>query len=189
MRGVGRPLRLKSCDPLTAPMSADGTAHGRVRQLNVKAETPGQRGLPKAPVPEARLGPHGTSGDFNRFRHEEKHDDPRMAILILPIETIAALDREGWPVRPGDLGENITSEGLPYEAFAPGAHVRVGEAELEVTKPCDPCDILNTLPYVGTARGPEFVRTTLGRRGWYARVVREGTVRPGDPIDVTPPAS
>jgi hypothetical protein len=30
--------------------------------------------------------------------------------------------------------------------------------------------------YVGEARGPEFIRTLHGRRGWYARVIQEGTV-------------
>jgi len=157
---------------------------GRVLQLNRKPHVPGQHGLPKVPTSHVRITTAGIEGDFNLFRHEEKHDDPDMAILILPRETIEQLNREGWPVRPGDLGENVTTEGLPYDAFAPGRRVRIGESLLEISKPCTPCDNLYLLPYVGTRRGPDFLKTTLDRRGWYARVVREGAVRTGDPIEL-----
>ena len=86
-------------------------------------------------------------------------------------------------MRPGDLGENITSQGIPYDDFAPGRRFRVGPAVLEVTKACTPCDNLFLLPYVGSERGPAFLRAALDRRGWYAKVVVEGRVRTGDPID------
>jgi MOSC domain-containing protein YiiM len=164
-------------------MSESGaSAGGTVRRVSRKSEAPGAHGLPKLAVPEARLTPAGVEGDFNRYRHEEKSDDPRMAILLLPVETIEELAKEGWPVRPGDLGENITSEGLSYTTFSVGRRFRVGGARLEITKPCDPCDNLYLLPYVGPARGPEFMKTLLGRRGWYARVLEPGVVRPGDAI-------
>ena len=155
---------------------------GRVLQLNRKSPTPGQRGLPKLPVADARLTAEGVEGDFNVYRHEVKQDDPRMAVLLMPFETIHQLGQEGWPVRPGDLGENITSVGVPYHEFAPGLRFRVGGALLEITKACTPCENLFALPYVGEKRGPAFLRATLGRRGWYARVVEPGVVRTGDPI-------
>jgi MOSC domain-containing protein YiiM len=125
----------------------------------------------------------GVDGDYNVYRHDVARDDPAMAILLMPLETLRELDREGWPVRPGDLGENITTVGLAYDAFAPGGRFRVGEVELEVSKPCDPCDNLFLLPYVGAERGPDFLKVTLNRRGWYARVLREGTIRTDDPIE------
>ncbi|MCI4372448.1 MAG: MOSC domain-containing protein [Thermoplasmata archaeon] len=119
-------------------------------------------------------------GDFNRYRREEKHDDPNMAILIVPLEVLSALNQDGWPVRPGDLGENVTTSGLPNDEFRPSRRVRIGPVLLEVSKPCDPCDNLYQLSYVGKTRGPAFLRTTLGRRGWYCRVIEEGTIRTGD---------
>jgi MOSC domain-containing protein YiiM len=155
---------------------------GTVLQLNRKSEVPGEHGLPKKPVPTAHVTKAGLEGDFNRYRREEKHDDPDMAVLIVPLEVIHALNAEGWPVRPGDLGENITSSGLPNDAFRPDRRVRVGSVLLQVSKPCDPCNNLYLLPYIGESRGPAFLRTTLGRRGWYCRVLEEGTVSTGDPI-------
>lgn len=107
-----------------------------------------------------------------------------MALLILPTETIEALNREGWPVRPGDLGENITTEGIPYSDLSPPHRFRIGGAVTEVAKPCEPCDNLYLLPYVGATRGPEFLKVMLGRRGWFARVETEGIVRKGDPVEL-----
>lgn len=164
-------------------MGAGTYPAGRVFELHRKPEVPGERGLPKPSVSEAFVSFGGIAGDFNRYRHEEKEDDPAMALLILPRETLAELDHEGWPVRSGDLGENITTEGLSYDAFAPGRRFRAGELVFEVTKPCTPCDNLYRLPYVGPTRGPEFLRVMLHRRGWYARVVREGRIRTGDPVE------
>lgn len=155
---------------------------GRVFELHRKSEVPGEHGLPKPSVPEAYVDAGGLVGDFNRYRHEQKADDPGMAILLIPRETLQTLDQEGWPVRPGDLGENITTEGIPYDEFVPGRRFRAGDALLEVTKACTPCDNLYLLPYVGPERGPEFLKVMLDRRGWYARVVEEGRIRTGDPI-------
>ncbi|MFZ0890842.1 MAG: MOSC domain-containing protein [Thermoplasmata archaeon] len=150
--------------------------------MNRKPELPEEHGLPKAAVAEARVFKRGLDGDFNRFRHEEKRDDPGMAILIIPVETIEELNHEGWPVRPGDLGENITSQGVAYDDFTPGGKFQIGDVQLEIVKPCTPCTNLYLLPYVGEKRGPEFLRVTLGRRGWYARVLEEGSIHVGDSI-------
>ncbi|HTT46022.1 MAG TPA: MOSC domain-containing protein [Thermoplasmata archaeon] len=159
---------------------------GRVFELHRKPEAPGEHGLPKPTVSEALVRRSGVEGDFNRYRHESKNDDPGMAVLIMPRETLSELEREGWPVRSGDLGENITTEGIPYDWFRPGKRLRVGDAVLEVSQPCTPCDNLYLLPYVGSARGPEFLKTLVGRRGWFARVVAEGRVRKGESVTPLP---
>jgi MOSC domain-containing protein YiiM len=156
---------------------------GRVQRLGRKPQTPGERGLPKPAVDAARITAHGVEGDYNVYRHDEARDDPAMAVLLMPLETLRELGREGWPVQPGDLGENITTVGLPYDAFVPGKRFRVGPVVLEITKACAPCDNLYRLPYVGTERGPEFLKVLLGRRGWYARVVSEGQIRTNDRIE------
>ncbi len=164
-------------------MGGSGTSRGVVLQLNRKSQTPGERGLPKLPVAEAGVSRAGVEGDYNVYRHDTARDDPAMAVLIMPYEMLEQFRAEGWPVRPGDMGENITSRGIPYDDFAPGRRFRVGPAVLEVTKACTPCDNLFLLPYVGSERGPAFLRAALDRRGWYAKVVVEGRVRTGDPID------
>jgi MOSC domain-containing protein YiiM len=138
-------------------------------------------------VSQLTITPEGVEGDYNRWRTEEADGDPDQAVLLLSEEILAGLQAEGWPVRPGDLGENVTVAGLPPDALMNGAIVRLGEVVLEVSKACDPCTVLFTLPYVGVERGPEFLRIMLGRRGWYARVLQGGTVRENTPVDVTEP--
>lgn len=175
-------MTVESTSPAARGSETDSGLRGRVVEVHLKPEVPGERGLPKRAVPEIRLREDGVEGDFNRYRHEERHDDPAMAVLLLPRETLAELNREGWPVRPGDLGENLTTEGIPPAEFRPGLTLEVGEAVVEISKPCEPCDNLYLLPYVGRSKGPEFVRTMLDRRGWYARVRRRGRVRAGDAV-------
>jgi len=107
-----------------------------------------------------------------------------MAVLIVPLETLRELNGEGWPVQSGDLGENLTTEGISNDAFVPGRKFRVGETVVEVSKECTPCTNLYLLPYVGEARGPAFLEAMLGRRGWYARDLQEGRVRAHDPVEL-----
>jgi MOSC domain-containing protein YiiM len=159
---------------------------GSVEQINVKPLRKGERGIPKLPVEATSLTRKGAEGDYNVYRQEKKRGDPDSAILLIPIETIRDLNSEGWPVKPGDLGENITTSGIPYSYFEVGKTFTLGQAVLQVSRACDPCENLFVLPYVGTAKGPKFLKTMLGRRGWYARVIREGKVNRGDSIEEAP---
>ena len=54
---------------------------------------------------------------------------------------------------------------------------------VQIARTCDPCRYLYTLPYVGNEKGPGFIKTMLGRRGWYAKVVQEGEVKKSDSIE------
>jgi MOSC domain-containing protein YiiM len=125
-------------------------------------------------------------GDFNRWRVEKAGGDPDQAVLLLSEEVLAELGAEGWPVEAGHLGENLLVAGLPADLLAPGVRLRAGEAELEISKRCDPCVVLYGLPYVGVERGPAFVRTLRGRRGWFARVVLGGRVAVGMAVTCHP---
>jgi len=41
---------------------------GEAYQINVKSETPGERGIPKRPVDSAWIKHEGIVGDFNKYR-------------------------------------------------------------------------------------------------------------------------
>jgi MOSC domain-containing protein YiiM len=153
-----------------------------IMQINVKPQTKGERGLPKKPVDSAFVSVAGVRGDYNMYRHEELEDDPDSALLIMPIEMIKALNSEGWPIKPGDLGENLTTSGMPYDSFAIGKMFSAGQVQFQISRACDPCENLFLLPYVGRSKGPQFLKIMLGRRGWYARVLKEGRVRTNDQI-------
>jgi MOSC domain-containing protein YiiM len=161
------------------------THQGSVVRLSVKPQTTGEHGLPKRAVPELRITAAGAEGDYNHYRTTKVKGDPDLAILMLTEEVLGGLRSEGWPVQPGDLGENLTLAGIPESSLKPGSRVSIGTVELEVSLACDPCNETYILPYVGKEKGPEFVRTLVGRRGWFARVLSGGIVATGDPVSVT----
>ncbi len=156
---------------------------GDIYQINIKRKNPESRGLPKRSVDNIQISKEGLEGDFNVYRHEMLSDDPDSAVLLMPLETIEELNKEGWPIKPGDIGENITTKGIPYSEMIPAKKLRIGdEVILQISRACTPCANLYILPYVGDEKGPSFLKVMLGRRGWYARVIQEGTVRKGDEI-------
>jgi MOSC domain-containing protein YiiM len=163
------------------------TQTGSIGRLSVKPQVKGEYGLPKHAVPQLRITSEGAEGDYNHFRTTKLNGDPNQAVLVLTEEVLVALRSEGWPVQAGDLGENLTLAGVPEASLKPGSRLRIGQCELEVSLACDPCTETYSLPYVGTEKGPAFVRTLMGRRGWYARVVAPGTIATGDKVSVTTP--
>ena len=158
---------------------------GQVYQINVKPETPGERGLPKFPIDSAFVTLKGIEGDYNRYRNGLiKNGDLDMAVLVMPLEMILQLNSEGWPIKPGDLGENITAKGIPYDSFAPEKVYCIGNnVRIKISRACNPCGNLKLLPYVGREKWPQFGKTMLHRRGWYARVLEAGKIKKEDKIE------
>lgn len=157
---------------------------GHILQLNLKSERPGERGLPKQAVARLEITVAGVGGDYNRWRTEQANGDRDQAVLLVTEECLAGLRDEGWPVQPGDLGENVTLGGIREATLRPGVQVHLGAVRLEISKACEPCTVLYTLPYVGATRGPAFLRTMRGRRGWFARVLQGGVVERDSPVRV-----
>ena len=91
-------------------------------------------------------------------------------VLLMDLETL-----EEMQLRPGEIKENITTRGLELRGLRPGQRLRIGEALVEVTVPCEPCKRM------------EEIRAGLkcelrGRRGMLCRVMEGGRIRAGDPI-------
>lgn len=80
----------------------------------------------------------------------------------------------------GHFGENLTVEGMPDDQIHIGDAFRVGSAMLEVTQPRTPCFKLEMKMGL-----PGFSRQFLisGRLGFYLRILEEGEVGAGDPIE------
>ena len=151
-----------------------------VLQINKKSETIKEVGLPKYPVNEAKISFMGIDGDFNRFRSKKKNNDPNMALLVLTSDIINELNNEGWPIKAGDLGENLTLTDIDYGSLAPNQKYAIGSAQIEISFICDPCSNLKALPYVGKEKVNDFIKTLLNRRGWYAKVLKAGRIGKGD---------
>jgi MOSC domain-containing protein YiiM len=156
----------------------------KILRLSIKPQSPGEFGLPKRAVPTLTITEQGAEGDYNHYRATSLGGDADQAILVLTQEVLDQLRSEGWPVEAGDLGENLTLGGIAEASLAPGTRLELGEVQLEITKPCEPCTELHSLAYVGKPRGAEFVKTMLDRRGWYARVLTGGKLTLQTPVRV-----
>lgn len=145
---------------------------GVLAQLNVS-----QGGMPKLPVESAHVTATGVEGD--RQRNLKFHGGPNRAVCIYSEELYEELRDAGVDVSPGDVGENFTTRGLDLRKLAKGDRLRVGKAGcvIEITDVRVPCNQLKKWD-------PELPELIVGRSGWVAKVVAEGTVRAGDGIEV-----
>lgn len=159
-------------------MTRRATTPARVVRVSVNPKG----GVPKRAVPSAEVTAAGVAGD--KQRDLRYHGGPGRAVCLYALERIEALRAEGHPIEPGSTGENLTVAGLDWEAVAPGSRLRVGgRLLLEVTAYTVPCSNI-----AGSFAGGAFKRISQKLRpGWsrvYARVLAEGTVREGDPVEL-----
>ena len=104
-----------------------------VLQINKKSKTKTEAGLPKVPIDKADVTLMGVDGDFNRFRSTKKDNDPKMALLVLTTDIINELNNEDWPIKPGDLGENLTLTDIDYRSLAPKQKYAIGSTQIEIS--------------------------------------------------------
>ncbi|MFO0706158.1 MAG: MOSC domain-containing protein [Nitrospira sp.] len=148
-----------------------------VHQVNVS-----DGGVPKLPVFEARITAQGVEGD--RQRNLNVHGGPDRAVCLYSWDLIERLQDEGHPIDPGCSGENLTLAGLEWDHVTPGARLTIGpEIEMEVTSYTVPCR-----HNARWFRDGDYQRISQKTNpGWsrvYAKVLREGIVRPGDEVVV-----
>jgi len=155
-------------------------AAGRVLHVNV---SPG--GVPKLPVTEARVGRNGLDGDAHD--HAAVHGGPHRAVCLFAIEAIERVRADGHPgVGPGSVGENLTTQGIELALLPIGSRLAIGdEVVLEIAGPANPCDVIKGA-FVGGKSGRISILLHPADSRMYARVERDGVVRPGDPIRVLP---
>jgi MOSC domain-containing protein YiiM len=92
-------------------------------------------------------------------------------VLLMDSETLELVE-----LQPGIIRENITTRGINVNGLTTGERLRVGEAQLEVSLPCTPCDLLEKIR-------PGLRRELRGRRGMLCRVIATGLIRQGDRVE------
>lgn len=127
---------------------------------------------------------HAGSTVQHRSRVRVDPSQPNLRqVHLIGREQLAACVADGFPVAPGDLGENITTEGIDLHALPTGATLRVGDdVLLALTGLRNPCAQID-------AFRPGLRARVIGadgsfRAGVMAVVVQSGIVRAGDPIAI-----
>jgi MOSC domain-containing protein YiiM len=125
-----------------------------------------QRRLPMEEIAEVRAVENsGLEGCAHA-----RTNSPRQ-VLLVDSETLELME-----LQPGIIRENVTTRGINVNGLPAGQRLRVGAAELEVSLPCTPCDLLEKVR-------PGLRRELRGRRGMLCRVIAGGMIRRGDTIE------
>ena len=149
-------------------------------------------GVPKPPVDGASVGDLGLGNDAHT-EPEPIHGGPEQAVCLYAQEAVERVRADGHQAFPGAYGENLTLLGIDWAVLAPGDRLTFGEVdgevdggidavlELELTHPAAPCQ---TIAHWFTERRIARIsaKNVPADTRWYAKVVREGAVRPGMPV-------
>ena len=121
-----------------------------------------KKGEQKHPVPEISLKlRHGIVGDAHA-------GDWHRQISLLAEESVDTMRA---------VAENINTRGLDLKSLPVGTHLRIGETEVEVTQIGKEC-------HNDCAIKRAVGKCVMPTEGIFAVVVKEGTVRAGDEIEV-----
>lgn len=128
----------------------------------------------------------------HRSRVARDPDQPNLRqVHLMHAELFAELADLGYDVSPGDLGENVTTDGVDLLALPVGTVLALGqEARVEITGLRNPCLQIDRFEsgllkaVVGRDEAGELVR----KAGVMGIVLAGGDVRAGDAVGVELPA-
>lgn len=148
---------------------------GHIQQINVS-----QGGVPKLPIPEARVTQQGLAGD--RQTNLKFHGGADRAVCLWSLEVIETLQREGHPIAPGSAGENVTIAGLDWATLGPGAKLQLGpDVQVEITDYAAPCR--QNMKWFADRKFSRISQKHYpGSSRLYARVQSEGLIHSGDDV-------
>jgi MOSC domain-containing protein YiiM len=135
----------------------------------------------KTPV-SGRVAVRGVNLAGDDQADRQAHGGPDKAVYAYAVE-----DARWWASREGRtfdfaaFGENLTTEGIDVSGALVGERWAIGSAVFEISEPRVPCWRLGV-----RMNDPKFIVrfTEALRPGAYMRIVREGDVGAGDPIEV-----
>jgi MOSC domain-containing protein YiiM len=110
-------------------------------------------------------------------------------VHLIHSELLDELNAQGFSIKPGDMGENITTRGLDLLGLPTGTILHIGEATIEITGLRNPCVQLDRFQAgllkacLGKTSDGEIIR----KAGVMSIVLRGGLVQAGDSIDVELP--
>ncbi len=132
------------------------------------------KGTIKESVPSAKLTPVGIDGDAHA-------GDWHRQVSFLAYEEVARFEaRVKRSMLPGEFAENITTEGLDLRHVGLLDRFEIGDAVLEVTQLGKACH------NKGCAVFNQVGDCIMPREGLFARVLRGGSIYPGQEFRVVP---
>lgn len=131
-----------------------------------------KKGTTKKPVCEAYLSKeHGLEGDAHAGAWHRQ-------VSLLASESIDQAKAQGVNVGFGDFAENIATIGIDWKNLPIGTRARLGaKALIEITQIGKECHNRCAIYY----KAGDCI---MPREGVFARVLEEGPIRCGDPVEI-----
>jgi MOSC domain-containing protein YiiM len=132
----------------------------------------------------------GHSGATVQHRYDRRRDPTRpnlRQVHLIASELLAELRGKGFDLKPGDLGENVTTAEIDLLALPTGTRLQFGaSAVIELTGLRAPCVLMDRFQMgLKTATsGRDAGGDLICRAGVMAVVVEDGEVAPGDGIGI-----
>ena len=138
----------------------------------VSISTSKKKGTRKTPVDEAFISKdHGLEGDAHAGKWHRQ-------VSFLASESIDQARQQGLDVTFGDFAENIATTGIDWKTLPIGTRVSLGDTVLvEITQIGKECHNKCAIYY----KAGDCI---MPREGVFARMLAEGTIRCGDPIQI-----
>jgi MOSC domain-containing protein YiiM len=143
----------------------------------------------------AGLGVEGDAHAGTTVKHRSRvAQDPQAPNLrqvhLLQSELFDEVARQGFTVKPGEIGENITTAGIDLLSLPRGTVLRLGAAaSVEITGLRNPCKQIDGLQdglmEAVLERNPE--RGLIRKAGIMSIVITGGDIRAGDAITIALP--
>jgi MOSC domain-containing protein YiiM len=142
----------------------------------------------------AGIGVEGDAHAGDRVQHLSRvRADPSQPNLrqvhLMHAELFEEVAKKGFTVRPGDLGENITTSGIDLLSLGRDTILHVGEgAVLRVTGLRNPCAQIDAFaPGLLKEVALKTPQGVVRKAGIMCVALASGEIRPGDTIRVEPP--
>lgn len=197
--------------PPTTSCSSGRVVRLAVRSFHPQHSRPSSHGYTtrKDSVSKAHVTKAGLQDDYNHYRSVALGNTKDRAISLWTTDCLDWVRQDVCgDVQPGDLGENVLIDGLDFDALVVGQSYRFVSTKktnngisttdsgvvIQITEPVVPCASLCKLPCINRddktpkeriAACQSFLEKldqAPGLRGWYAKVLQEGTIQLNDTI-------
>mgnify|MGYP000899129397 FL=1 len=133
-----------------------------------------KKGTIKVPVPKIELNELGVANDAHA-------GDWHRQVSLLADESVQRFTHAaGRKINYGEFAENITTKGLELVNTHPLDRLTIGDVELEITQIGKECHGTSCAIF------KEVGNCVMPKEGIFARVLKNGTVKAGDPVNYFP---
>jgi len=157
--------------------------HGTVVSIHIAEKNGGEL----RPLDSAELvAGSGIRGD-RHFRADG--GSPDSAITLVESEQVELFNElTGLSLAPHDTRRQVVTAGVALNDLV-GVRFRVGDVKLEGVELCEPCShlagLLREQHHITTISAADIIRGLAHRGGLRARILTDGEIRVGDPVEHT----